>query len=67
MIRTESGTRHVLAYCTACPTWRRLADDKAGALAEGARHVALVHGGGKAAASLQERSRRITTRRTDLE
>jgi hypothetical protein len=60
MIRTEAGTRHVLVYCTACPTWRRLADDKAAALSEGARHVALVHDQAKVAASLRERSSRIT-------
>ena len=67
MIRTEKGTRHVLVYCTECPPWRRLADDKAAALALGASHVALVHGGGTVAASLRDRSRKIATRRAGLE
>lgn len=68
MIRDEAGTRHHLVWCDACPSWRRLADDKAAALAEGARHVAQVHGRAKAAASLRERSRNIAaTRRPDVE
>jgi hypothetical protein len=67
VIRTEAGTRHVLVWCTSCPTWRRLADDKAAALAEGARHIAQVHDQAKIAASLRERSTRITTRRHDGE
>lgn len=68
MIRDEPGTRHHLVWCDDCPSWRRLTDDKAAALREGARHVALVHDQAKAAASLRERSRNLlTTRRPDLE
>lgn len=42
--RLEAGHNHVLAYCSSCPPWRRLAGDRPEALRAAADHLLLVHG-----------------------
>jgi len=41
--RVEPGTRHALAWCTSCPPWRVVAEDRAAALMAAAEHLERVH------------------------
>ena len=54
--RVESGTRHQLAWCRECPSWRELRDTNFEALVACAVHVQLVHGRAKLAAQLRARA-----------
>lgn len=58
-VHLEAGTRHVLAWCDACPPWRELADDRAAALREAADHMELVHDQGKLASQLRRQAAAI--------
>lgn len=64
-IKVESGTRHVLAWCADCPSWRTLRADRAAALRAGAEHLHLVHGEAKQAGNMRLRAERIDTRHAD--
>jgi hypothetical protein len=56
-IKLEPGTRHVLAYCTGCPSWRELASSSPAALRVSATHAELVHGDSATAKELRRRAR----------
>lgn len=63
-IRLETGTRHLLASCATCPTWRELRGTRPAALLAAATHMDLVHGDARAAGKLRERAQRDTPRPT---
>lgn len=55
--RLETGTRHVLAWCTGCPLWRTLTGTTAAAHLAAADHAQLVHGDKSAAKEHRRRAR----------
>lgn len=57
--RLDPGTRHVLAWCTACPPWRTLTGSRPEAHLAAADHAERVHGD-KAAAKEHRRRARVT-------
>lgn len=57
--RLEAGHRHLLAYCTSCPSWRRLAGSRPEALRREAEHLQLVHGLHKLARKLRSEAARL--------
>lgn len=65
MHHLEAGTRHVLAWCDACPPWRELAADRADALRRAAAHLELVHGQGALASQLRRQAWAIDGRHAD--
>jgi hypothetical protein len=50
-IRVESGTRHALAWCTECPSWRELRGTRTAVHLLAADHSTRVHGDAAAAAT----------------
>lgn len=56
-IRLELGTRHVLAYCLSCPSWRAVTADRGRANLEAAAHAERVHGDSRGAAEYRRRAR----------
>lgn len=66
LVYLEPGTRHVLAYCSGCSPWRRLAGDRAAALLAAADHLELVHDQGAAASQLRRQAAAIATRHAQL-
>lgn len=56
-IRLDPGTRHVLAWCTACPPWRELAASSSAAHLAAAAHAERVHGDAAAAKEHRRRAR----------
>lgn len=65
LTRLEAGTRHVLAWCSACPPWRELRGERPSALRAAADHLEYVHGERRKAAGLREQARRIEARHAD--
>lgn len=60
--RLEAGHNHVLAWCSSCPPWRRIADDRPAAMLEAATHLELVHGQRRMARELRAEARRMMRR-----
>lgn len=58
----EGATRHVLAACRDCPSWRELRDDRPAAQLAAAAHLQLVHGDPAAARKLRELATRARGR-----
>lgn len=58
-IRVETGRGYALGVCPACPSWRPMADDRAGVLRQAARHAELAHGSATLAAEYRERAGRV--------
>lgn len=56
-VRLEPGTRHVLAWCSGCPSWRTLRGDLAAAHLAAAAHAELVHEDAAAAKEHRRRAR----------
>lgn len=61
--RVDLGTRHALAWCASCPSWRVLRGDRADALLASADHVDRVHGDKSVAANLREQARHAQRRK----
>lgn len=58
-IRVETGRGYALGICPSCPSWRPMANDRAGVLREAARHLSLTHGDAELAGEYRERAARI--------
>lgn len=59
-IGVEAGTRHALAYCRDCRTWREIRADRPAALLAAADHAARCHGDQRVADHLRARARSAT-------
>lgn len=64
-VRLDASARSVVAWCTSCPPWRRLANARPEALRAAAEHLELVHGQAERARRLREQARRIDGRHAD--
>lgn len=62
-VRIEAGTRHVLASCTACASWRELRGTRPAAHLIAAAHMENVHGDWV----LANRHRQLAKRDTDTQ
>jgi hypothetical protein len=56
-IRVEAGTRHALAYCRECGTWREIRADRRTALTAAADHALRCHRDQRVADHLRARAR----------
>jgi hypothetical protein len=63
--RLDASTRSLVAWCVACPSWRRVDSDRARILRETARHLDLVHGQPVTAAKHREQATRIDGRHAE--
>lgn len=60
-VRVEAATRHALAYCRDCVSFRELRGTRVAAQLAAADHLERVHGATKAARELRKAARRAAT------
>lgn len=64
-IHLETGTHHLLAWCSECPSWRRLYGSRGPALRAAAQHLDLTHGDAQGASELRYRAGRLVENKRD--